>query len=306
MKRIFAGALALALLLSACALLPGQEETGVALYFRTVGGESAVDAEYRGGTAEETAVPELVQMLLDGPEDSQSFASPFPSGVRLRNWTLEDGRCTLDFSEQYGALSGVSLTIADACIALTLGQLPQVEWVVVKVEGLPVSFRAIQNLSVQDILLTDNETEPVSVNHRFYFPLADLSGLKGEERQVRRGENDTLLAAVLRDYFAGPGDGQGALTSLLPEGTQLLDATVKNGVCYLDLSAEFVRNAPAGKSRQRLLLYSLVNTLGELKNITAVRIRVEGATVETYGGVDLTAAIAPDLAAVKTVDGPAE
>jgi len=304
-RRIFAGALALALLLSACALLDGGEETGLALYFRTNGGESAVGAEYRPGTAEETTVLDLVQMLLDGPEDSQNFTSPFPKGVRLRSWTLEDGRCTLDFSEQYGALSGVSLTIADACIALTLGQLPQVEWVAVKVEGALVSFRAIQNLSAQDILLVDNETEPVSVNHRFYFPLADMSGLEEEERLVRRGENDTLLAAVLRDYFAGPQD-TGTYAALLPEGTQLLDATVKNGVCYLDLSAEFVRGAPMGKSRQRLLLYSLVNTLGELKNITAVRIRVEGATVETYGGVDLTTAITPDDTAVKTVDGRAK
>lgn len=306
-KRMLALLLALSMALSsltACTAGERESAAGIDLYYLALEGESAVGAERRPGSVEDMTVAELVGLLLNEPEDAAAYESPFPKGLRLRSWKLDKGSCTLDFTEQYGALSGVSLTLADACLVLTLSQMPQIESVTVKVEGRLSSFRAIQALSVNDLLISDNETAPVSVEHTFCFPSSNERELGTEEREVRRGENDSLLAAVLREYFAGP-QAEG-LTTLLPEGTQLLDAVVKNGVCYLDLSREFLDDAPLGRSRQRLLIQSLVNTLGGLSHITAVRIRVEGATVETYGGLDLSVPIEPERAQPKTVDGPAQ
>ncbi|UQT50470.1 GerMN domain-containing protein [Flavonifractor plautii] len=60
---------------------------------------------------------------------------PLPRGVRLLSWELEEGRLHLDLSEQYGGLSGVDLTVADACLTLTLCQVEGVESVYVTVEG---------------------------------------------------------------------------------------------------------------------------------------------------------------------------
>ena len=67
-------------------------------------------------------IPALVDALLSPPE-TQGLASPFPEGVRLLSWEVEEGRLHLDLSEQYGGLSGVDLTVADACLTLTLCQV---------------------------------------------------------------------------------------------------------------------------------------------------------------------------------------
>ena len=95
--------------------------------------------------------PSLMEVLLEGP-DSARLTSPFPDGLQLLDWQLEEGRLHLDLSEQYYSLSGVDLTLADACLTLTFCQREEVESVYVTVEGSEIPYRPIQKLTEADIL----------------------------------------------------------------------------------------------------------------------------------------------------------
>ena len=65
----------------------------------------------------------------------------------MLSWELRaDGVLSLDLSEHYSGLSDVSLTLADYCIVLTLGQLESVEQVEITVAGRPLSYRSHQVL----------------------------------------------------------------------------------------------------------------------------------------------------------------
>lgn len=66
------------------------------------------------------------------------------------SWEVEEGRLHLDLSEQYGGLSGVDLTVADACLTLTLCQVEGVESVYVTVEGREIPYRRVQQLGPDD------------------------------------------------------------------------------------------------------------------------------------------------------------
>ncbi|WP_297212297.1 GerMN domain-containing protein [uncultured Flavonifractor sp.] len=111
-------------------------------------------------------LPGLLKALLRGPS-GQELTSPFPDGVRLLNWELlEEGCLHLDLSEQYGSLTGVELTVADACLTLTLCQVPGVESVYVTVEGEEIPYRPIQQLTLADVLLsTGQESPPPAEEH---------------------------------------------------------------------------------------------------------------------------------------------
>ena len=87
-------------------------------------------------------------------------ASPVPDGVRLLDWELEEGCLHLDLSEQYGSLTGVDLTVADACLTLTLCQVEGVESVYVTVEGNEIPYRSIQQLTLEDVLLSTGQESP--------------------------------------------------------------------------------------------------------------------------------------------------
>ena len=73
---------------------------------------------------------------------------------------VEEGRLHLDLSEQYGGLSGVDLTVADACLTLTLCQVEGVESVYVTVEGREIPYRRVQQLGPDGLLLTDGTDVP--------------------------------------------------------------------------------------------------------------------------------------------------
>ncbi len=80
---------------------------------------------------------------------------------------------------------------------------------------------------------------------------------------------------------------------MLPEGTGLLSVTMDGGICYVNFSAPFLAGAPEGEEA-RLLVYSIVNTVGSLEKVEAVQLQAEGENLTVYGGVPVTA-LKPDL-----------
>lgn len=153
MKKRFWTLLLALLLLTSCT---GPEQEGDwKLYFPTVSYTNGPALVSQSLDLEQTPGPEeLIRLLLTGPEGDELY-SPFPRGVSLRSWYLEEGVLHINLSEQYGGLSGMALTLADYSIALTLCQLPGVEGVSITVENDPMPFRYRQTLSPEDILLSD-------------------------------------------------------------------------------------------------------------------------------------------------------
>ena len=151
----------LALAAGGCAPRPEEPEGGYCVYYSALSDRFAplpLDCEPFEGSAGDP-IPALVDALLSPPE-TQGLATPFPEGVRLLSWEVEEGRLHLDLSEQYGGLSGVDLTVADACLTLTLCQVEGVESVYVTVEGREIPYRRVQQLGPDGLLLTDGTDVP--------------------------------------------------------------------------------------------------------------------------------------------------
>lgn len=216
-------------------------EGTVALYFATadsvVGGAAVTTQEYTP-SKEGDLVEELMVRLLSGPLDETSAQSPFPSGVSLRSYSQEGGVLTIDFSEQYGGLSGIDLTVADYCIALTLCQIDGVESVYITVEGDEIAFRNTQRMQEGDVILTGAEEDPVYVSVALWFPRLEQDGLGVEPRELLLTESDNLYEEVVQALLVGP--SYSSLGNAAPEGTVVNTVTVENGICTVDFSAEFL------------------------------------------------------------------
>lgn len=153
MRKAIALALALSLLLVGCAGGGGDGERKpgeCTLWFAAAHGSpqsAALGSETRTLPTGESLLP----LLFQGPQ-SEELTSPFPAGTALRGSRVEDGTAYVDLSEAYGGLSGAELTLADACVVLTLCQLDGVDRVYITVEGEPRPYRD-QVLSPDDFLL---------------------------------------------------------------------------------------------------------------------------------------------------------
>lgn len=236
------------------------------------------------------AVEKLSKALFAGPR-SENLTNPFPVGTELIHWKLRDGQLDLVLSAEYGSLTGVDLTLADYCLALTLCQLDGVDQVCLTVEGS--SDREKYLLSPEDVIFTGAEEEPRQIDVALYFPRALGKGLGFETRELTLTEDDDLYMMIAGALMNGPTDPD--LQTFLPGADTLIGVWTDDNVCYVNFSAEFLTQAPEGETEQNLMLYSVVDTLGNLDSVTAVQLLVEGERLPEFGGVETNLPLEPDF-----------
>ncbi len=147
-----------------------------------------------------------------------------------------------------------------------------------------------QGTSLEDLLL-DKQTEDQEQQNTkeeyvvvsLYF--ADEAGsLVSENRQVVKTEG--IARQTIQELLKGPDnkDYQG----VFPQGSKLLDINIKeDGWCVLDLSEQVrqIRNA----QEEKLLLNSIMSTLGQFPTIKRVSFLIEGQPADKMAGyVDLS------------------
>ena len=163
----------------------------------------------------------------------------------------------------------------------------------ITVEGREIPYRRTQVLTAQDIFLSGAEEEPVYLGINLWYPRSGGEGLGVEYRSILKEEGASTAQTLLDAWLEGP--QYDSLLPCAPEGTHVHSAVVSEGVCTVDLSGEFVQNAPADPQEARRMIYALVNTLGELERVDSVLILCQGEPLGELGGVSLAMPLAPDL-----------
>ena len=71
----------------------------------------------------------------------------------------------------------------------------------------------------------------------------------------------------------GPRDTN--LSSVIPSGTKVNQVTMQGNMAIVDLSHEFIDNHPGGAQQESATVYSIVNTLTQLTEVTSVKITID-------------------------------
>lgn len=98
------------------------------------------------------------------------------------------------------------------------------------------------------------------------------------DKAVEVTNNISLEQLVIESLITGPlreGYGQ-----TIPDGTTLKKISIKDGVCYVDLSGEF--NGTLDTCMDVVTIYSVVNSLCELPTINKVQFLIDGEKQEFY------------------------
>lgn len=66
------------------------------------------------------------------------------------------------------------------------------------------------------------------------------------------------------------------LLKLIPDGTSLIKAELKDDILFLDFSSEFVKEQNLGKEQEELIIKSIVNTVTELTEVNKVMFLIDG------------------------------
>lgn len=284
--------LPLILLLAGCAAPAEPElgEEGCLLYFLLPEEEARGGDRIRpkwenltlpdGANAQEEARI-IVERLLAGPEDG-SMDSPLPAGIELLGLEIRDQTAWVDLSGGLRELSGVELTLADCCLTLSLTELDSIRAVTVTAQGRLVGQQPKQVFYEWDVMLSDKEDVMQTVEVRLYFLNAE-GALVAELRTVSLYEGQTLAETLVSELLKGPENRD--LLRVIPEDFAVNYVRVDNGVCYVSLPAQSLETLPEEEWAQRMVLWSLADSLYSIDSIEEIRLLADGEELELFGQV---------------------
>jgi germination protein M len=149
--------------------------------------------------------------------------------------------------------------------------------------------------SLEELLANQTKKEDVADTAEYltvtlYYADADGTTLAAEEREIVKTEG--IARKTLEELFKGPQNAK--YSNVFPKGLKLLDINIKeDGSCVVDLSSE-ARQAKSA-AEEELLVYAIVNTLGEFPTVERVSFLISGEQVDTISGhMDLSQPVEPD------------
>lgn len=230
----------------------------------------------------DTLLEELTDALSQTP-DKLEYYPPLSGRVHLLDYHTEEDQVTLEFDSQYKELPATTEILVRAAVVRTLTQVEGISYVSFIVQGEPL----VDNLgNVVGIMsadqFIDNAGDEINTYEqaelRLYF--ADETGthLVAANRTLRFSSNIAMEKLVVEQLIKGPENPE-LYPTINPE-TKIVNVTVKDGICYVNLSEAFLTQTY--QVTPEISVYSLVNSLVELPNVNKVQISVNGETAVTY------------------------
>lgn len=121
--------------------------------------------------------------------------------------------------------------------------------------------------------LSDDEIRKTIIS--LYFKNIETNSLVAEARCIDVKElYKEPYSYLINMLITGPENEK--LESAIPEGTKVNSCTLKGTTLYIDLSKEFIDNAPSGIEEESMVVYSIVNTLTELNEVSEIKFLING------------------------------
>lgn len=301
MKKLTALLLCMVLLFSGCAV-PSASDTAamaqpVRFYYPYASlaeqpfDSGAIGWELRDLGTAPLPVKEILEIYLQGPQQ-EDLVSPFPDDISIVYAALSDGRLTIRTNEAIKSLTGVSRSLAVACLVYTMTQFSTISSVQLLAGDQTLSGGWSGPWTQEDFVLTDDATTNDATTVRVYT--ADEKGryLLEQSRSEIMDPGISMAEFAIRQLILASEDSQ--FHSALPQGTKLLQIQTSDGLCDVNFSEEFVKYAPKNYIKARLAVYAVVNTLTELPSVERVRIFCNGQSISDYAGLDLSQSLYRD------------
>ncbi|MBQ7065848.1 MAG: GerMN domain-containing protein [Lachnospiraceae bacterium] len=225
----------------------------------------------------------LLSQLKTVPENTELHQT-ITDEMGLESFSLTDGRLTLHFGDGYKNLSATSEVLTRAAIVRTVCQIEGVEYVSFMINDtalLNASGTPVGVMTADQFL--DNEGGEMNAyekaNLTLYFATEDGKHLKAYSKTQVYNSNISLEKLVVEQIVAGP-EGENMGNPTINPDTKVLSVTVKDRVCYVNLSKEFLTQTYDVSAEATV--YSLVNSLVELTDINKVQIAVDGETTQVF------------------------
>ncbi len=276
--------LLLVLCLEGCTAANPKEQSGFQVYYINKQETKVIAEPYEpeGQTTEELII-EMLAVLETDPQNTE-LKKPIDVKTNVLDYSLAEGQLVIDFDENYYTEDAAREVLCRAAIVKTMCQIDGVDCVSFIIKGEPLRDTNEKTISVMTaesfIDNTGNEINSYEkANLNLYFANETGTALIQTVETVAYSSNISMEKLVTEQVIEGPKE-KGMRPTVTPT-TKILGATIKDGICYLNLSADFLTlSYPVS---EEMVIYSLVNSLTELPNVNKVQISIDGESDMYFG-----------------------
>ncbi len=236
-----------------------------------------------------SVIKELI-IRLQTPQE-ESLKSPIDEGIQVVDYQIKENQLSVYFSAGYNNKSGLDEILSRAAIVKTLCQIQEIEYVEFYVEDQPLmlSGNAVGLMSQESFVDELNpQDQRQSKETVLYFANKQGNRLKKITTDITYNAVEPIARLLVEQLIAGVSSIQNIdetkLQSAVPSKTTLNNLTIRDNICYLDLSRDFEQQDPNVSSE--VIVYSIVDTLCELPEVTKVQFSVDGEQKEKYGDLE--------------------
>lgn len=217
-------------------------------------------------------------------------------------YSINDDVVQISVDENYKKLSPTTEVLTRAAIVRTLTQIKGIRYVNMKVgeNDLTDSLGGIIG-SMTAEQFVDNAGNEINtyekVELHLYFAAMNGKHLVKVLKPVEYNSNISLERVIVEEIINGPEEE--ILHSTVNPNTKIISIAVKDNICYVNLSKEFLTTQ--NNVLPEVTVYSIVNSLIELQNINKVQISVEGNNNVIFRDtIDLAVLLERNLDILKT------
>lgn len=238
--------------------------------------------ELKNKTDKVKAVKELLDAMRS-LVNTEQYKKAIPDQLTIKKVEEKKGHIVIDFDAAYGDMDIVTELFCRAAIVKTVVQIDGVYDVEFTVNEQPLMNKDEQAIGVMDEGSFLEDQENISNYNEYsyitiYFSDSTGKKLKEYNEQIEFEPNVPVEQIVMNQLLNGPQEK--GYKDTIPKGTKVNSVVTKEGICYIDLSSEFLAQQE-GVSPE-VVIYSVVNSLAELPTVNKVQFTVNGEKVKKY------------------------
>lgn len=217
-----------------------------------------------------------VNELIKGPS-GKKYNPIMSKDVTLKSINISDKIMTVDFSGEYDKEN----LLTTYAVIKTMSQFPDVEKVQVTISGRSALFDGA--MSGEEINLESDDDYLAGIN--LYFADKKKNKLVREYRKINISDTQPIEQYIVSELIKGPNNDNN--TSLLSSDTGVISVETTEGTCYVNFKQDFISKNIASDNVQKLIVYSIVNSLTEREHIKNVQFLIEGKKTEQFGNIEI-------------------
>lgn len=226
---------------------------------------------------------ELAKDLLErlhGEPATGTLRQAIPNEIDYE-YSISGYMINVDLKGNFYNMSVVEQTLVTAAIVRTLVQIPDIFYVNMYVDSEPMvdaDGNVLKSLGADSFVentgkkINNKQTTDISL---YFADAFDPTKLKKEMVRVTY-TNKPIEKIIMEKLIQGPSDTS-EMKAAVPSGTKIINSSILDGVCYVNLSESFVNNQD-NTITEEVVLYSIVNSLCSIPDVTKVQITVNGDT----------------------------